>query len=585
MARKESKPVAWYVADFETNVSRETCAANPVWAWGLSAIEAETFEEVEVGTSIDSFMERIGSTRKHIGIYFHNLKFDASFILNWLLKNGYTCVDKTERGSRGAKVFTCLRANGSLYALKIAFKYSFVTLWDSAKKIPLRVEQMPKAFGLDDICKGDIDYELYRPPHHKLTANEESYLKRDVLIVAQALSKLHSLGVSSEKMTIGSDAYEDWRTRAIDEFGESFVSEAFESLDADEWFFAAEAYNGGITTPNPKIAGKMLHESGRVYDVNSMYPGVMLYKPMPVGKGTPFEGAPQGNGLWIASFDAFFFLKAGAIPVYRPRHYWQHWPQGVMMRNSTDGEECPIRVTMTSVDFWNYSQHYDILVTDWVGGYYYPSMSGLFDSYINYWGAVKVQAGKDGNKGLKQVAKYKLNNLYGKFGQKTPLVRYVPELDDDGALKWCGVVDEGVSTAAGDKYMPIACFITAYAREILCKAIRAAGPRFCYADTDSVHVVGDYEVEGLDVDPYRLGAWDWESSWDKAVFHRPKAYAEHLESGWDVKLAGCPKKAIEGIDVERDFKFGAIYHPKLVPKQVDGGCILVDIGYEFKERV
>lgn len=585
MAKQEHKPVRWYVADFETNTTAETCALNPVWAWGLAPVEAQAFEEVETGTSIEGFMQRIGSTREHIGIYFHNLKFDASFILNWLLAQGFTCVDKTTRGSRAKREFTCLRANGALYAVKIAFAKSYVTLWDSAKKIPLRVEQMPKAFGLDDICKGDIDYDEYRPAGHELTDEETSYLKRDVLIVAQALSKLHALGVSADKMTIGSDAYADWRDRAVEEFGESFVNEAFESLSDEEWFFAAEAYSGGITTPNPKVAGKMLRQAGRVYDVNSMYPGVMLYRPMPVGKGTHFEGAPQGTGLWIASFDAYFFLKPQAVPVYRPRHYWQHWPQGVMMRNSTDGECEPIRVTMTSVDFFNYSQHYDIHVTAWHEGYYYPSMNGIFKSYIDYWGDVKVKAGQEGNKGLKQVAKYKLNNLYGKFGQKTPLVRYVPDLDDEGAVKWCGVVDEGVCSAAGDKYMPIACFITAYAREILCKAIRAAGGRFCYADTDSVHVLGDYDVEGLDVDPYRLGAWDLESKWDQAVFHRPKAYAERVNGEWDVKLAGCPKKALEGIDVERDFHFGATYHPKLVPKQVPGGCILVDIGYQFKERM
>lgn len=581
----ESKPKHWFVADFETNVTPSTCAANPVWAWGLAPIEAQNLAEVEVGTSIDGFMKRMDSFGYHAGVYFHNLKFDASFILNYLLSNGYSCVEKTSRHSNRRKEFTCLRANGSLYAVKVALPHCMVTFWDSAKKIPLRVEQMPKAFGLSEICKGEIDYEKYRPVGHVLTSDEESYLRRDVLIVCKSLAKLHALGVDAGKMTIGSDAYSDWSERFTKRYGQKKFDAWFNCLSDDEWFYAAEAYSGGITTPNPAVAGKMLRASGRVYDVNSMYPGVMLYKPMPVGKPERFEGKPPEGCLWIAQFDAYFKLRNGAIPVYRPKHYWQHWPQGVMMVDSYPHEMAPLRVTMSNVDFRNFAEHYEIQVVKWIDGYRFMAASGIFRDYIEYWGSVKVQAGKDGNKGLKQVAKYKLNNLYGKFGQKTPLVRYEPELDDAQALSWHGVTDTNVLTAAGDKYMPIAVFITSYAREILCTAIRAAGERFCYADTDSVHVVGDYEVEGLDVDPYRLGAWDCESSWDCAIFHRPKAYAERIDGEWDVKLAGCPKAAIDGIDVGRDFHYGARFFPKLVPKQVKGGCILVDVGYEFKERL
>lgn len=581
---KTTTPKVWYCADFETNTAPETVAANPVWAWGLAPIEATEQEQVEVGTSIDTFVQRLAQFRVSTGIYFHNSKFDCSFILNWLLNNGYTAVERTSRQSRHNQEFEVLRANGNIYSLKIAFKHVLVTIWDSAKKIPLRVEAMPKAFGLAEISKGSIDYDQYREPGHVLTEQERDYLCRDILICCESLSKLHSLGVSDTKMTIGSDAYSDWRERFTQEFGEQTYKDYFESFTSEEWFFVSEAYQGGITTPNPAIAGKMLRCPGRVYDVNSMYPGVMLYKPLPFGAGVQFSGKPQG-GAWVCEFDAIFTLKPDAIPVYRPKHYWQWWPQGVMMRNSWDCSEEPLHVCMTSVDFENLQHHYTITVTNWVGGYYYNLKCGMFDTYIEYWGDMKVQAGKEGNKGLKQVAKYKLNNLYGKFGQKKPLARYLPVLTKDEALGWSAYYEEGAVEEASDKYMPMAAFITAYARSILCEAIRAAGPRFCYADTDSVHITGDEPLEGLDVDDFRFGAWAHESSWTQAVFHRPKAYAELVNGVWDVKLAGCPKEAIKDLDVERDFHFGAVYHPKLVPRQVKGGCILVDVGYQFNERL
>jgi hypothetical protein len=91
------KPVIEYSADFETNTSAEGCAANPVWAWGVAPVGANTDDLFEYGTSIESFMEWAFD---HPGRYwFHNAGFDSKFIISWLLTTGFIHVEEREPGA------------------------------------------------------------------------------------------------------------------------------------------------------------------------------------------------------------------------------------------------------------------------------------------------------------------------------------------------------------------------------------------------------------------------------------------------------------------------------------------------------
>ena len=58
-----------------------------------------------------------------------------------------------------------------------------IILQDSLKLIPLRVEEIPKAFGLEEM-KGKIDYDRHNklPPDSPLTEEETEYIKHDVII-------------------------------------------------------------------------------------------------------------------------------------------------------------------------------------------------------------------------------------------------------------------------------------------------------------------------------------------------------------------------------------------------------------------
>ena len=70
------------VADFETTTLADDCR---VWAWGLGDIDTETYETD--GVDIESFLYYMSSSE--FTCYFHNLAYDGSFIVDWLLRKEF----------------------------------------------------------------------------------------------------------------------------------------------------------------------------------------------------------------------------------------------------------------------------------------------------------------------------------------------------------------------------------------------------------------------------------------------------------------------------------------------------------------
>lgn len=127
-------------------------------------------------------------------------------------------------------------------------------------------------------------------------------------------------------------------------------------------------------------------------------------------------------------------------------------------------------------------------------------------------------------------------------------------------------------------YTPMGVFITAYARHQTISAAQAHYDQFCYADTDSLHLVGD-PPDNLDIHPSRLGAWKHEYAFTEALFARAKAYTEHLADGtWVTHIAGLPRDVADQVRFE-DYRNGRTFPGKLTPVKVPGGVVLKDVGF------
>lgn len=198
-------------------------------------------------------------------IFFHNLKFDGNFILNYLLKNGYELTEERKLNKR--QFSTLISDTGAFYQIKIKFDNSNeVLIWNSLNKIQGSVENIGKSFKTK-YQKLSIDYIEDRPEGYKMTPEEEEYVKNDVRIIAEALQFLLSQGM--DRMTAASDAFNFY----IDMIGgKQRFRQGFPILDYETHEYCKKAYRGGFCYC---LRPGYYNETGNTYDVNSLYPSVM----------------------------------------------------------------------------------------------------------------------------------------------------------------------------------------------------------------------------------------------------------------------------------------------------------------------
>lgn len=558
-----------YTADFETTTDPEDCR---VWAFGLCNIDNP--DEFAYGNSIESFFTSIERLR-YPTLYFHNEKFDGEFIIHYLLTHGYK--HNTDSRNLETKEFgTLISDKGVFYSIKICFskgsKKNICTIYDSLKIIPLGIDDVAKAFGLP-INKLHIDYDEYRPPGHKLTEKEVQYLKHDVQIAAMALKAMFDQGLT--KMTQGSNALHDYK----DIVGKNF-KKWFPVPDYD--YDIRQSYKGGFTYLKKGMEDVDIGQ-GIVLDVNSLYPSVMRDMPLPYGEGKYFDGQYEYDeqyNLYVQMFTCTFELKKDHIPTIQMKNNLAFVPTEYL--ESSNGEE--VTLCLTSVDLNLFLSHYDVdwANIDWIGGWKFKSSTHLFVDYVDKWTAIKIKADEEHNKGLRQIAKLMLNSLYGKFALNPNVRSKYPYLLD-GVVKY----QLGPKETREPIYIPVGTFITAWARYKTITSAQKVYDRFIYADTDSLHLIGLEEPEGLEIHPTKLGAWKHESTFHRARFIRAKRYyedeyvntfhapSENLYGPTSPKItcAGMPSSCYKNVTWD-NFHPGMEYTGKLKMQHVPGGIVL-----------
>lgn len=576
-----------FVADFETTTNENDCR---VWAYGI--MELGNHDNVVIGTSIDEFMEWCKTQPDNPKIFFHNLKFDSSFIMYWLMHNNFKHVPSTERASN---TFTTVISNkGLFYAIEVIFylngkKVKKVTFWDSLKLIPLSVESIAETFNLP-YKKLKIDYDAHNnlPIGAAITPEEREYLIHDLIIVAHAIEYFHSQGLN--RMTIGSCALHEYKNIVGKEFKKLFPTPKYH----DD---IKPTYKGGYVLVNPDLIGKKLGR-GIVLDKNSMYPWVMKTKPFPWGTPIFYRGEYKPDKmypLYIQMIRCSFELKPGKLPTLQIKN--SLWFSGSEYLTSSNYKE--LTLCMTSVDLELFLQHYDVFNLEYLSGWKFRSRIGMFDAYIEKWNEKKISAREENNPGLAYIAKLYLNNLGGKFGTSNKVQEKIPYLsEDDDAIHYKDAKPEYVDGI----YLPVATFMTAHARFEMVTAAQTivddynsgkSKIQFAYCDTDSLHCLSeDFSIpEGLHIDKHELGAWKFESKFLKAKFLRTKCYIEEStedvynenpEYNLKVTVAGMPDSCKDQVTFN-NFKIGATYTGKKQPKAVKGGVILQSIDFTIKK--
>lgn len=581
MAKKRKK----FSCDFETTTDPNDCR---VWAYGY--MEIFNKNNFKIGNRLDDFME--WAEQEKGDLYFHNLRFDGEFIVNWLLKNGFEW-NKTGK----PKTFsTVISGMGQWYKIDICYGYNtpktpkgkpqklHTVIYDSLKKLPFPVKKIAKDFKLS-IMKGDIDYHAYRPIGHEITPEEYDYIKNDVEIIADALKIQLDSGLT--KMTNGSDSLNGFKSiiskKMFDQLFPVFSLELDSNLRL--------AYRGGFTWVNERFQGKPIGD-GIVFDVNSLYPSQMYDRDLPVGTPIYFKGKYENDEmfpLYIQHIRCEFMIKENRIPtiqikknlLFRQNEYLK----------SSDGERVDLYVT--NIDLELILEHYDVYELEYVSGWKFRKLNGIFKDFINKWMHVKTTS--DGAQ--KFLAKLMLNSLYGKFASNPDVTGKVPYLKEDGS---CGFA-VGEEEYKDPIYTPMGVFITSWARYTTISTAQKCYDRIIYCDTDSIHLTGLEIPKAIEevVDPDKLGYWKYEGSFKRAKFIRQKTYVEEYYAKevdgkkkmcspeeatttiFEVRCAGMPESVKKHVTFE-NFEVGFSSFGKLLPKHVSGGVVLIDSEFTIK---
>lgn len=486
-----------------------------------------------------------------IHIYVHNMEFDMRKIPE--LFEGKNIIWKNS-----------LIINGKVAKIQCRD----YCLHDSFKILPMGLSKLSKGFDVEHgkLSLYDAIQERYPKKYDILTdkgkidenktlvnfldkcpLNDDlflEYLGYDVMSLYEVLEKLMEItGIPLSKFvtrvsTASMSRYlfkNGWKDKKFK--GELSSKSDYEMLCSYKWEydleteeFLRESYCGGRTEVfKPKLTKKGFH-----YDVNSLYPSVMIGAEFPIGK-PDYTDKPERAKLmyetWKEDRLGLGFVNA---TVFIPK---QHIP--------------PLPVKMGKLTFpcgyvygtWTYEEleyaekECGVVIQEYHGACHFKNTYPVFDRFIGGFYKLKEQATHEKNEPLRMLAKLILNVAYGYTGMrrddKTGLdsIENVEEHDKIIFMdEEIGFIEFPQDINAEYIQVQVASYVTSRARLVLLKALkdvekRGGNPYYC--DTDSV--VSDIPFSADIVDSEKIGYWDLESEPLKALFLRPKVYTEFYE--------------------------------------------------------
>lgn len=626
-----------FAADFETTVF-DGQERTDVWASACSELFTD---EVTLFHSINEQFEYLVSLKSNLVVYFHNLKFDGAFWLDFLMKelefkqayiidskdnvrwlDDYDMKNKTFKYS--------ISDRGMWYNFKIKYRGYIIELRDSYKLLPFKLKHIGKDFQTKH-QKLEMEYKGVRFPGCKITDEEVQYIKNDVLVLKEALEIMYTEG--HNKLTIGACCMSEFKklTYNFEKFFPNLYDVALDSSygspNAGEYI--RKSYKGGWCYLVPEKSSKIFNK-GLTADVNSLYPSEMHSESgnrYPIGLPKFWKGEIPDfvlyenlNLYFFVRFKCRFKIKPGFLPFIQIKNSFLYLGTECLTTSDIKGDDgkyhsfyerngeiipATVELTLTKTDYILMLEHYDVYDMEVIDGAYFETEIGIFDGYINKYRKIKMES-----KGAKRtLAKLFLNNLYGKFASSTDSSFKLAYLKDDDTISFRYIEEHEKKPG----YIAVGSAITSYSRNFTIRAAQsnyygADKPGFIYADTDSVHCdLSIEELKGMPIHEHEFCHWKIESQWDKGYFTRQKTYIEIINNEIDIKCAGMPDRCKELFissvtgtppkfvvnDYEEKifinerrtiehFNIGLTVPGKLMPKRIPGGILLTPTTFEMR---
>lgn len=585
--KKEKKEPVIYVADFETTVLSEADlkkygleeqAETEVWSAAIcKCVEHPEPDMVTVYNNIYEFFNHLERLEDGAMVYFHNLRFDGSYILNELINEGFvpatTITDigdyyDEEKVPKYANDFemlfqpnsykACISNMGQYYSITIRFDSKTIQIRDSAKLLPLTLKEIGEGFQTK-YQKLEMEYEGDRHAFGAITAEELDYIKNDVLVLSEALWKARNV-FGLKELTIASCALKEFKNLLTEPVFDAYfpdLREVYFDNGQTAYEYVKKSYFGGWCYVKEDIQEKVFLADDKykdfikgdytpvkniiVLDVNSLYPDSLHSTDegeqhwYPVGVPEYFTGEPTEddikNKCVFRRFKCHFDIKEDHLPFIHIRDSRFYRGNECLKTDKVcgkdilpDGTSTIREFTMTQIDFELFCDQYDLTDYEPIDYCTFDREEGIFDVYIDKWMANKIKGKKEKNKALTLVSKLLLNSLYGRLAtSENSSSKFVYQ--EDGVLKFKTRIaydKKPVAIGAGS-------YCTAIARNKTIRAAQANYHSFAYADTDSIHCydVDVADIKGCKIDRAKLGYWKAEvSKGAVATYVKQKTYIE-----------------------------------------------------------
>ena len=455
-----------FVADTETSsyANYEVEGRVRIILWGIESLDGSVYFSGYDGESLYDCLVFLAKIYSKATIYFHNAKFDWSYIAPVLMNHGYFAPKEikyrqylSDEGLRFVKKYASKQIDvmrsvrGSFYQAHIQVaKKQEIKIVDSMKFYPGKLSTYGDIFQIKKLY-GDFDYEKYRPLDYKFNDDEKAYFEHDIEIlrrmmvrkandgkleltragyaynelVDQTLRDVYNEGSTLNKINklikpkfnLSHDdlvnynihANPKFRVKAISDFSKIFPTTNLRLRNE-----LVDAYSGGFVwyDDDHSLIGK-----GVVYDCNSEYPAAMMNSVLPFGEEHEFSGLysdflkieKENNEKYDVKTVAIFKLKAKfkLKEDTDETKYFPTLPKKYSQFNTFVKSDNDLKarfdstLTLTNFDLIEFFKNYDVSEVDFIKGYWWLAETGMFKAFVNYFAGEKVKQTKGRDECLK----------------------------------------------------------------------------------------------------------------------------------------------------------------------------------------
>lgn len=490
--------------------------------------------------------------------------------------------------------YDCMIKDGNFYKVILKGREYNINFLDTLKLFPFTLQKACAGLLNLNLPKDGLDYEKERKLYEPFTHDEKVYIYNDVFGLKYLVKTycLEGITISDrfikfDKITTSGQTFDNFKHFLLEDYENrtgcfaydyvydyvdnrlmktKFFTETseknrrefvFRALFPKQNYFVDQyerrSYYGGLSYVHRENVEKYYHmdnKIGNVYDVNSLYPFTMETFELPFGVGVynkkPYhkmgKNFKKNYPLYIQELTIYDLeVKPNKINFLQVKHNKFFKGNECIKNNVVNGKKIPLKLHLTNVTLDLLKECYDIKVASYGSHIAFMSTKDIFGSYLAFWKKIKME-----NKGaLRNIAKLFSNSLYGKYGMRGES-DIVYAVTDNGKF----TLNYDTKDVVGDTiYLPIATFITSYAKRYLCNAINANYENFLYCDTDSIHLIGE-EVNGIKLHDTIYGCWANELTFNNAKYLGQKRYCERNidNNEWEIKCCGLSDNIMKQVD-------------------------------------